>query len=90
MTEKVFVTPAELSAMLPSEDVVLIDARDPATYAAGHLPGAVNIHDIFTKRAPERSGACQGDAAGHSGTRNARSAEKSGTVNRGDGHEHFR
>ena len=48
MTEKVLVTPAELATMLPSEDVVLIDTRDPATYAAGHLPGAVNIHDIFT------------------------------------------
>src|ERR1700748_512094 len=48
MTEKVFVTPAELSAMLPAEDIVLIDTRDPATYAAGHLPGAVNLHDIFT------------------------------------------
>jgi thiosulfate/3-mercaptopyruvate sulfurtransferase len=48
MTEKVLVTPAELSAMLPAEDIVLIDTRDPATYAAGHLPGAVNIHDIFT------------------------------------------
>jgi thiosulfate/3-mercaptopyruvate sulfurtransferase len=48
MTEKVLVTPAELSAMLPAEDIVLIDTRDPAAYAAGHLPGAVNIHDIFT------------------------------------------
>lgn len=48
MTEKVLVTPAELSVMLPSDDIVLIDTRDPATYAAGHLPGAVNIHDIFT------------------------------------------
>ena len=26
----------------------MIDTRDPATYAAGHLAGAVNIHDIFT------------------------------------------
>ncbi|AXK80770.1 sulfurtransferase [Pseudolabrys taiwanensis] len=48
MTEKVLVTPSELSSMLPSDDIVLIDTRDPATYAAGHLPGAVNIHDIFT------------------------------------------
>jgi thiosulfate/3-mercaptopyruvate sulfurtransferase len=48
MTEKVLVTPAELSSMLPSDDIVLIDTRDPATYAAAHLPGAVNIHDIFT------------------------------------------
>ncbi|MCK9917845.1 sulfurtransferase [Microbacteriaceae bacterium K1510] len=60
MTEKVLVTPAELAAMLPSEDIVLIDTRDPATYAAGHLPGAVNIHDIFTYLAtstPEGVGA---------------------------------
>src|SRR5664279_20498 len=48
MTEKVLVTPAELSDMLTSEPIVVIDTRDPATYAAGHLPGAVNIHDIFT------------------------------------------
>jgi thiosulfate/3-mercaptopyruvate sulfurtransferase len=48
MTEKVLVTPNELSAMLASEPTVLIDTRDPATYAAGHLPGAVNVHDIFT------------------------------------------
>ena len=31
-----------------SEPIVIIDTRDPATYAAGHIPGAVNIHDIFT------------------------------------------
>jgi thiosulfate/3-mercaptopyruvate sulfurtransferase len=48
MSEKVLVTPAELSTMLQSEPIVVIDTRDPKTYAAGHLPGAVNIHDIFT------------------------------------------
>lgn len=48
MTEKVLITPAELSAMLTSQPTVLIDTRDPATYAAGHLPGAVNVHEIFT------------------------------------------
>ena len=49
MSEKVLITPAELSDSLKSgEPIVLIDTRDPATYAAGHLPGAVNIHDIFT------------------------------------------
>src|SRR5712672_564488 len=48
MSEKVLVTPAELSDMVKSEPIVLIDTRDPATYAAGHLPDAVNIHDIFT------------------------------------------
>ena len=48
MTEKVLITPAELSDMLKGEKIVLIDTRDPTTYAAGHLPNAVNIHDIFT------------------------------------------
>jgi thiosulfate/3-mercaptopyruvate sulfurtransferase len=48
MTEKVLVTPAELSDLLKSEPIVLIDTRAPDVYAAGHLPGAVNIHDIFT------------------------------------------
>src|SRR6266576_2711694 len=48
MSEKVLTTPAELSDMIKSESIVLIDTRDPATYAAGHLPNAVNIHDIFT------------------------------------------
>ena len=48
MSEKVLITPAELSDMIKCESVVVIDTRDPATYAAGHLPDAVNIHDIFT------------------------------------------
>jgi thiosulfate/3-mercaptopyruvate sulfurtransferase len=48
MSEKVLVTPAELSEMLKSPGTVLIDTRDPEAYAAGHLPGAVNIRDIFT------------------------------------------
>ena len=43
MSEKVLVTPAELSGMMNSEPIVLIDTRDPASYAAGHLPDAVNI-----------------------------------------------
>ena len=48
MTEKVLVTPAELSEMLSSPMTVVIDTRDPGSYAAGHIPGAVNIHEIFT------------------------------------------
>ena len=34
--------------MLTSPGTVVIDTRDPEAYAAGHLPGAVNIRDIFT------------------------------------------
>jgi thiosulfate/3-mercaptopyruvate sulfurtransferase len=48
MSEKVLVTPAELSEFMTTEPVVIIDTRDPTTYAAGHLPNAVNVHDIFT------------------------------------------
>lgn len=48
MTEKVLVTPAELSEMLSSPTTVVIDTRNPEAYAAGHIPGAVNIHEIFT------------------------------------------
>ena len=48
MSDKVLITPAELSDMIKSEPTVIIDTRDPATYAAGHIPNAVNIHDIFT------------------------------------------
>src|SRR5882757_6073062 len=48
MSENVLVTPAELSELVTTEPVVIIDTRDPASYAAGHLPNAVNVHDIFT------------------------------------------
>ncbi len=48
MSDKVLVTPAELSEMIKSPGTVIIDTRDPEVYAAGHLPGAVNLRDIFT------------------------------------------
>jgi len=48
MSEKVLVSPSELSSLLQIDKIVLIDTRDPATFAAGHIPGAVNIHEIFT------------------------------------------
>ena len=48
MSEKVLVTPAELSTMLTFPGTVVIDTRDPEAYVAGHLPGAVNMRDIFT------------------------------------------
>ena len=67
MSEKVLVTPAELTEFIKTEPVVIIDTRDPATYAAGHLPGAVNIHDIFTYLAtstPDGVKAMRGKFAG--------------------------
>ncbi len=48
MSEKVLITSTELLMLTNNEPAVLIDTRDPATYAAGHIPSAVNIHDIFT------------------------------------------
>jgi len=52
MTDKVLLTPAELQGMMgpasADSSVVIIDTRSPAAYAAGHIPGAVNVHEIFT------------------------------------------
>lgn len=39
------ITPEQLNAM---DNVVIIDTRAPEAYAAGHIPGAVNLHEIFT------------------------------------------
>ncbi len=44
----VLISPAELTTLMSGEPVVLIDTRDADTYAAGHLPGAVNVREIFT------------------------------------------
>ena len=45
---KTLISPAELQSMMKSGGVVVIDTRAPDAYAAGHIPGAVNIHDILT------------------------------------------
>lgn len=44
----VLITPAELQALMATEPTVVIDTRDADTYAAGHIPGAVNLREIFT------------------------------------------
>lgn len=44
----VLISPEQLSALMRAEPVVVIDTRDADTYAAGHLPGAVNLREIFT------------------------------------------
>ena len=44
----VLVSPAELEAMMKTDRVVVIDTRDADAYAAGHIPGAVNLREIFT------------------------------------------
>ena len=47
-TPNVLISPTELSALMQIEPVVVIDTRDADTYAAGHIPGAVNLREIFT------------------------------------------
>ena len=44
MTETL-ISPQDLVAM---DDVVIIDTRAPEAFAEGHIPGAVNLHEIFT------------------------------------------
>ncbi len=44
----ILLTPQELESMLKTGNAVVIDTRNPEMYSAGHIPGAVNIHDIFT------------------------------------------
>lgn len=44
----VLIEPADLHAAMATEPMVVIDTRDPSVYAKGHLPGAVNLREIFT------------------------------------------
>jgi thiosulfate/3-mercaptopyruvate sulfurtransferase len=48
MEDKVLLDPKDLEAQLSNGKVIPIDTRDPDSFAAGHIPGAVNAHDIFT------------------------------------------
>lgn len=48
MNDHVLLEPRDLAAQLTNDNIVLIDTRDPESFAAGHIPGAVNAHDIFT------------------------------------------
>ena len=47
-TPNVLISASELVSLMQSEPVVVIDTRDADTYAAGHIPGAVNLREIFT------------------------------------------
>src|SRR6201991_2363087 len=44
----VLISAGELAELSSKEPVVIIDTRNPDAYAAGHLPNAVNVHEIFT------------------------------------------
>jgi thiosulfate/3-mercaptopyruvate sulfurtransferase len=47
-TAPVLISPAELQARIGVEPMVVIDTRDADAYATGHIPGAVNLREIFT------------------------------------------
>lgn len=38
----------ELANQLGQKDLVIIDTREPEDYIVDHIPGAINIYDIFT------------------------------------------
>lgn len=48
MIDDALISPSDLNIMMKSEPVVVIDTRSPDAFAAGHIPNAINIHDIFT------------------------------------------
>ena len=48
MTDNILISPSQLQQMADSLPTVIIDTRSPDAYLAGHIPGAVNLHDIFT------------------------------------------
>lgn len=48
MTINTLVSCGELEQMMTSQPIVIVDTRSPDAYAAGHIPGAVNLHEIFT------------------------------------------
>ena len=44
----VLISASELAELTSKEPCVIIDTRNPDAYGAGHLPNAVNVHEIFT------------------------------------------
>jgi thiosulfate/3-mercaptopyruvate sulfurtransferase len=46
--ESALISPMQLAALREREPVVIIDTRAPEDYAVSHIPGAVNIREIFT------------------------------------------
>ena len=76
----VLIGPQELAEMMKREPVVLIDTRDASGYSEAHIPGAVNIHEVFTYLAtstPEGLAALRdkfADAFGRAGLSGAETA----------------
>jgi len=48
MPNSLLINASQLAQMTKEDDIVIIDTRSPEAFAVGHIPNAVNIHDIFT------------------------------------------
>lgn len=48
MEVSALISPIQLATLKEREPVVVIDTRAPEDYAVSHIPGAVNIREIFT------------------------------------------
>ncbi|MGD8780444.1 MAG: sulfurtransferase [Ignavibacteria bacterium] len=48
MNDKILFSPRELSELVNKKEVIVIDVRDPVLYNDEHIPGAFNIHEVFT------------------------------------------
>ena len=48
MEKKTLLDACQVAALMELEPVVVIDTRAPEEYAAAHIPGAVNIREIFS------------------------------------------
>ena len=44
----VLISAGELADLVSREPCVIVDTRNPDAYGAGHIPNAVNVHEIFT------------------------------------------
>jgi len=56
-TWKSFINPLELNRLMDTEDVVVIDARSPAAYEEGHIPGAINLPGSSLRTGKAKPGA---------------------------------
>lgn len=48
MSNGILINPAELADLTKTVPCVIIDTRTSEAYGESHIPGAVNLHDIFT------------------------------------------
>ena len=56
MSKKIRYTSSEVERLMAADAAVLIDIRDGEAYEKGHIPGAVNVENVFSylsKSSPE-------------------------------------